>query len=69
MLQRQADDLERKIGRVRNVMTRMDHPEAMAPTLVELTENKRDVDARMAAVASQGELREEKFAGWCYRSR
>jgi hypothetical protein len=53
VLQRQGDDLERKIGRVRNVMTTMDHPEAMAPKLVELTETKRDVDARMAAVANQ----------------
>ncbi len=52
-LQRQAQDLERKIGRVRNVMTVMASPEAMAPKLDELVAEKKAIDARAAALVDQ----------------
>lgn len=49
-LQRQAADLERKIGRVRNLMTTMRRPEAMAPKLEELVAEKAAVDREAAAL-------------------
>lgn len=52
-MRRQADDTERMIGRVRNVMTTMDKPEAMAPKLVELTEKKKTLEVQLAAIAGQ----------------
>ena len=52
-LQRQAAELERKIGRVRLVMTEMKNHAAMAPQLEKLVEDKRQVDARAAAIAAE----------------
>lgn len=50
-LQRDAGELERKIGRVRNVMTTMRNPEAMAPKLEELVEQKKAIDEKAAQLA------------------
>jgi site-specific DNA recombinase len=52
-LQRQAADLERKIGRVRLVMTEMQNPGAMAPQLEALVASKAAIDERAAALAGE----------------
>ena len=50
-LRRQSDELNRKICRVRNVMTVIAKPEAMAPKLVELVDQKQVIDQRLASLA------------------
>ena len=49
-LQRQAQDLERKIGRVRLVMTEMENPRAMAPQLEQLVAAKEEIDRQVATL-------------------
>lgn len=57
-LQRQIDDLERKIGRVRLVMTEMANPAAMAPQLERLVDEQQEIRQRSAALA--GELQPDR---------
>ncbi|HEX5077694.1 MAG TPA: recombinase family protein [Geminicoccaceae bacterium] len=52
-LQRQAAELERKIGRTRNLLPEMKHPEALLPKLDALQEEKAAIDARAAALVAQ----------------
>jgi hypothetical protein len=52
-LRHRANDLTRKIERVRTVMTIMEKPEAMAPKLVELTERKKSIEEELALIADQ----------------
>lgn len=50
---READELERKIAKLRNVMAEMRHPEALAPKIEELAEQKRVLEERAAALVDQ----------------
>ncbi|TAK45294.1 MAG: hypothetical protein EPO27_10390 [Betaproteobacteria bacterium] len=52
-LQRQRDELERKLARLRNVMTEMRHPEALAPKVDELDEQKRAIETQAAAMVDE----------------
>jgi len=52
-LQRQAAELERKIGRVRLVMTEMAKPAAMAPQLEQLVDQKRAIDEQTATLSGE----------------
>lgn len=52
-LQRQGAKLERKIGRVRLVMTEMKNPAALAPQLEDLVEKKKRLDEQTAALAGE----------------
>lgn len=52
-LQREAAEIERKIGRVRNLMTTMRNPGAMAPKLEELVDQKAAIDREAASLVDE----------------
>lgn len=52
-LQRRSAELERQLGRIRNVVTIMERPEAMAPKLDELMAAKKAIDLQAAELAGE----------------
>jgi site-specific DNA recombinase len=52
-LKRRGAELDRQLGRVRNVITLMERPEAMAPKLDELMAEKQALDRQAAELAAQ----------------
>lgn len=52
-LQLQAVELERRIGRVRNLMATMQRPADMEPKLTQLVDEKKEVDRQAAALVDQ----------------
>jgi DNA invertase Pin-like site-specific DNA recombinase len=50
---RRLDELERQLGRVRNLLPQMEHPEALLPKLDELEKEKRTLEQETVAIANE----------------